>query len=153
MRIATTLLGQPTPSLDGPAMCSLPWPFIKKSTTRGSVLLWFSPFAPQGMPETWRELQQRYQAIGVRADDPWDVELPRDVKLPAYDPLAGRLTLLNTASSAERAAHAVWRERREEYFQEMFPRSDDRLIVGNGHDPLQTLIAWFHRHRHGGARV
>ncbi len=153
MRIASMLLDQPAPPLDGPATCSLPWPFIKKSATRGSVLLWLGSFAPQGMPELWRELQQRYQAVGVRADDPWDAELPRNAKFSAYDPLAGRLTLLNTASSAERAAHAAWRERREEYFLEMFPRSDDRMIVSNAQDPLQSLIAWFHRHRHGSARA
>lgn len=152
-RIATMLLGQPAPALDGPATCSIPWPFIKKSASRGSVLLWFGPFIPQGMPELWRELQQRYQAVGVRADDPWDLELPRNAKLSAYDPLAGRLTLLNTVSSAERAAHAAWRERREAHFLEMFPRVEDRLIVGNAEDPLQSLIAWFHRHRHGGARA
>lgn len=153
MRIAATLLEQPAPSLEGPVACPLPWPFVKKSTTRGSVLLWFGPFAPQGMPELWRELQQRYQAVGVRADDPWDLELPRNAKFSAYDPLAGRLTLLNTASSAERAAHAAWRERRDEYFQEMFPRRDDQLIVGNVEDPLDSLVAWFHRHRHGGGRA
>ena len=147
MRIAATLLAQPAPSLDGPATCTLPWPFVKKSASRGSVLLWFGPFAPRGMPELWRELQGRYQAVGVRADDPWDQELPRNAKFSAYDPLAGRLTLLNTASSAERAAHAAWRERRENYFLEMFPRSDDRMIVSNVDDPLQSLIAWFHRHR------
>ena len=152
MRIASMLLDQPAPSLDGPVACPLPWQFVKKSATRGSVLLWFGPFAPQGMPEQWRELQQRYQAVGVRADDPWDLELPRNAKFSAYDPLAGRLTLLNTASSAERAAHAAWRARREEYFEEMFPRNDDRLLVGNAEDPLQSLIAWFHRHRHGAAR-
>jgi uncharacterized protein (DUF58 family) len=153
MRIAARLLEQPAPSLEGPVACPLSWPLVKKSATRGSVLLWFGPFVPQAMPEMWRELQQRYQAVGVRADDPWDVELPPNAKVSAYDPLAGRLTLLNTASSAERAAHAVWRERRDEYFQEMFPRRDDRLIVRNPEDPLQSLIAWFQRHRHGGARA
>jgi uncharacterized protein (DUF58 family) len=153
MRIAAMLLGQPAPALDGPVQCSMPWPFIKKRASKGSVLLWFGPFAPAATPELWRELQRRHQAVGVRADDPWDVELPRDAKFSAYDPLAGRLTLLNTASSAERAAHAAWRERRESYFSHLFPRLDDRLIVRNTDDPLQSLVAWFHRHRHGGAHA
>lgn len=152
MRIAQMLLDQPAPALDGPAKCLLPWPFIKKSSTRGSVLLWFGPFVPAGMPELWRELQQRHQAVGVRADDPWDVELPRNAKLSAYDPLAGRLTLLNTSSAAERAAHASWRERREAHFAELFPRLDDRLLVHNTDDPLQDLVAWFHRNGRGHAR-
>jgi len=60
--------------------------------------------------------------------------------------------LLNTASSAERAAHAAWRTRREDYFEEMLPRNEDRLLVGNAEEPLQSLSAWFHRHRHGAAR-
>lgn len=147
MRIAATLLDQPAPALDGPPQCALPWPFIKKSASRGSVLLWLGAFAPAGTPELWRELQQRYHVVGVRADDPWDVELPKGAKFSAYDPVAGRLTLLNTSSSAERAAHADWRERRETYFSEMFPRKDDRMLVNNHEDPLQNLIAWFHRHR------
>lgn len=149
MRTAAMLLGQQPPALDGPVACDLPWHFIKKSSSRGSVLLWFGPFAPAGMPDLWRELQQRHQAVGVRADDPWDEELPRGAKFPAYDPISGRLTLLNTSSAAERAAHAQWRERRESYFAELFPRLDDRMIVPNTADPLDTLIAWFHRHRHG----
>ncbi len=153
MRIASMLLEQPAPALDGPAHCPLSWQFVKKSTSRGSVLLWLGAFAPAGLPDLWRELQQRHQAVGVRADDPWDSELPRAAKLTAYDPLAGRLTLLNTSSAAERAAHAAWRQRREAYFAELFPRLDDRLIVRNSEDPLQSLIAWFHRHRHGGAHA
>jgi uncharacterized protein (DUF58 family) len=147
LRIAATLLNQQAPALDGPAKCSLPWPFIKKTSTRGSVLLWFGPFVPTGVPELWRELQQRHQAVGVRADDPWDIELPRDAKFSAYDPLAGRLTPIDTSSAAERTAHANWCERREAHFTELFPRLDDRLIVRNTADPLQSLIAWFHRHR------
>jgi uncharacterized protein (DUF58 family) len=153
MRIAATLLGQQPPALDGAATCSLPWPFIKKSSSRGGVLLWFGPFAPAGTPDLWRELQQRHQAVGVRADDPWDVELPGDAKFSAYDPLAGRLTLINTSSAPERAAHATWRERRDAHFSGLFPRLDDQLIVHNTADPLQSLIAWFHRHRHGGAHA
>jgi uncharacterized protein (DUF58 family) len=153
MRIAAMLLEQPPPPLDGPAHCSLSWQFVKKSTSRGSVLLWLGAFAPAGLPELWRELQQRHQAIGVRADDPWDTELPRGAKFSAYDPLAGRLTLLNTSSAAERSAHASWRQRREAYFAELFPRLDDRLIVRNSDDPLQSLTAWFHRHRHGATHV
>jgi uncharacterized protein (DUF58 family) len=153
LRTAAMLLGQPPPALDGPVTCMLPWQFIKKNTSRGSVLLWLGPFAPAGTPDLWRELQQRHQAVGVRADDPWDVELPHHARFPAYDPIAGRLTLLNTSSASERTAHARWRERREAYFTELFPRPDDRLLVPNTADPLQSLIAWFHRHRHGGVHV
>ncbi len=151
-RIAATLLGQPAPSLDGPATC----PFPGRSSRRARR----AAACCSGSVHSRRKQCRRCGAssssdiklVGVRADDPWDLELPRNAKFSAYDPLAGRLTLLNTASSAERAAHAAWRERREEYFAEMFPRRDDRMIVGNVEDPLQSLIAWFHRHRHGGAR-
>jgi len=154
LRVASLLLRQHAPPLDGPSTCELPWRFMRKFAPRGSVLLWLGPFAPAGMPDTWRELQQRYQAVGVRADDPWDSELPEGAQFAAYDPLAGRLTTINTSSSAERAAHARWREQREAYFAELFPRLDDRLTVRNTEDPLQTLITWFHRHhRQGVARA
>jgi len=150
LRVASLLLGQEAPPLDGPANCSLPWAIVRKVASRGSVLLWLGPFAPAEMPEAWRELQQRYQAVGVRADDAWDRELPDSAQFAAYDPLAGRLTTIDTSSSAERAAHARWRERREAHFTHLFPRLDDRLTVRNTEDPLQALVAWFHRHRQHG---
>jgi uncharacterized protein (DUF58 family) len=153
LRVASLLLGQEPPPFEGRCNCPVTWQFMRNVAPRGTVLLWLGPFAPAAMPEGWRELQQRYQTVGVRADDAWDVELPKSGEFAAYDPLAGRLTTINTASAAEREAHARWRERREAHFTELFPHLDDRLKVRNTEDPLQALIAWFHRHRQNGARA
>lgn len=146
LRVAARLLQQEPPALDGPANCHVQWSFVRRVASRGSVLLWFGAFVPAELPDCWRELQQRYQTVGVRADDPWDVQLPAGAHLTAYDPISGYLTNLNTSSSAERAAHARWRERRDAYFEDLFPRLDERLIVWNTEDPLQALIGYFHRH-------
>jgi uncharacterized protein (DUF58 family) len=156
LRVAAMLLAQEAPPLDGPSACELPWRFMRKFAPRGSVLLWLGPFAPAPLPDAWRELQQRYQIVGVRADDAWDAELPPAAEFAAYDPLSGRLTTLNTSSAAERAAHGRWRARREAYFEDLFPRLDDRLNVRNADDPLQALIGYFHCHGHrhrSGARA
>jgi len=153
LRVAALLLAQEAPALDGPSDCIVQWRMMRKLASRGSVMLWLGPFAPAETPDAWRELQQRYQAVGIRADDPWDLELPEGAEFAAYDPMAGRLITLNTSSSAERAAHARWREKREAHFAHLFPRLDDRLAVGNTEDPLQALIAYFHRHRHSSARA
>jgi hypothetical protein len=99
------------------------------------------------MPAAWRELQQRYQTVGIRADDQWDEELPHSAEFPAYDPVSGSLTTIDTSSPAERMAHAKWRERREAHFNNLFPRLEDRLTVGNSEDPLEAVISYFHRHR------
>jgi uncharacterized protein (DUF58 family) len=147
LRIASRLLAQEAPTLEGASDCDLPWRFMRKAASKGSVLLWFGGFSPVEMPEPWRELQQRYQTVGVRADDPWDSELPADAQFAAYDPIAGHLTAIDTSSAAERAAHARWRERREAHFAQLFPRHEDRLIVRNMDDPLQALVGFFHRHR------
>ena len=145
LRLASRLLSQAPPPLDGPATCAIPWNFTRRIATRGSVLVWLGPFLPAPLPEAWRELQQRYQAVGVRADDVWDEELPADRQFAAYDPLSGRLTTLNTASGAERSAHRRWRGEREGHFTRLFPRLSDRLKVGNEQDPLDALVAYFHR--------
>lgn len=153
MRTASRLLNQPPPPLDGPSQCQLPWQFMRRIASKGSVLLWLGAFTPTGQPEGWRALQQRYQTVGVRADDAWDLQLPERAQFTVYDPLAARMISLNTASAAERAAHAQWRERREAYFSDLFPQIDDRLPVGNADDTLQTLVGYFHRHRHHGVRA
>jgi uncharacterized protein (DUF58 family) len=150
LRVASLLLGQEPPPLDGPSVCPLQWRSLRKLASRGSVLLWLGPFAPADMPEAWRELQQRYQTVGIRADDAWDCELPADARFAAFDPLAGRLTTIDTSSPAERAAHRRWRGRREAHFARLFPRPEDKLTVRNTDDPLQSLVAYFHRHRHSG---
>lgn len=146
LRLVAQLLGQEPPPLDGPAVCTLPWTLVRKAAARGSVLLWLGPFAQSPMPEPWQELQQRYQTVGVRADDPWDTELPAAGRLSAYDPLAGRLVSINTSSASERAAHARWRERRDAHFARLFPRFDERLTICGTDDPLQELITYFRRH-------
>jgi uncharacterized protein (DUF58 family) len=151
LRVASLLLGQEPPPLDGPSVCPVQWRLMRKIASRGSVLLWLGPFAPAAMPEAWRELQQRYQTVGIRADDPWDSELPEDAQFAAYDPLAGRLTTIDTSSPSERAAHRRWRGQREAHFAHLFPRIDDRLKIRNTDDPLQALVTYFHRHRHAGA--
>jgi uncharacterized protein (DUF58 family) len=151
LRLASTLFAQEPPPLDGSSACPVEWRMMRKIASRGSVLLWLGPFAPAPMPEAWRQLQQRYQAVGIRADDPWDTELPEDAQFAAYDPLAGRLTTIDTSAPAERAAHRRWRGAREAHFAHLFPRLDDRLKLSNTEDPLQALVAYFHRHRRGGA--
>jgi len=81
----------------------------------------------------------------VRADDAWDEELPADTRFAAYDPLSGRVTTIDSTSVAERAAHHRWRGEREAHFAHLFPRLSDRMKVGNEEDPLNALVAYFHR--------
>jgi uncharacterized protein (DUF58 family) len=152
LRLASRLLEQPAPSLEGPAPCELRWPLLRRLGASGSVLVWFGPFSPNpgARPLLWQELQRRYRTVGVRADDPWDTELPRGFRLSAYDPLAGRLTTIDTSSSAQRRAHALWSEQRSEYFRKLFPRPEDQLRVGVLEDPLQALAIYFRRVSLGG---
>ncbi|HEY2402695.1 MAG TPA: DUF58 domain-containing protein [Steroidobacteraceae bacterium] len=149
MRVTSQLLSQSAPPLDGPPQCQIPWRMLRKVASRGSVLLWLGPFMPAPLPEGWRELQRRYQTVGVRADDQWDVELPEDARFAAYDPIAGRLTTIDTSAPAQRSAHRRWRGEREAHFTHLFARHDERLKILNTEDPLQALVAYFHRHRRG----
>ena len=153
LRLAARLLEQPAPPLDGGPVQPLPWQRMRGAGAKGSVLLWFGAFVPAETPESWRGLQQRYRTVGVRADDPWDAQLPQMGTLTAYDPLAGRLTTVNTSAPAEQAAHRRWRESRENWIAHLFPHSTDRLLVRNADDPLDALAAFFHRNRHQAARA
>lgn len=153
LRLAARLLEQPLPALDGGPVRPLPWERMRRAASKGSALLWFGAFVPSDTPESWRGLQQRYRTVGVRADDPWDLKLPEMGTLTAYDPLAGRLTSVNTSAAAEQAAHRRWRESRENWIAHLFPQVNDRLLVRNTDDPLDSLAAFFHRNRYAGARA
>jgi len=151
LRLAARLLEQPLPPLDGGPVGALPWQRLRDAASKGSVMSWLGAFVPGDTPESWRALQQRYRTIGIRADDPWDLSLPRIGKLTAYDPLAGRLTTLNTSSPAEQQAHQRWRTHRDHWFAHLFPQVNDRLQVSTDGDPLDRLAAFFHRNRHSAA--
>jgi hypothetical protein len=145
VRVVSRLLAQPAPALDGVSDCTIPWSLVRNVAAQRSVLPWLGPFLPAALPPGWRDLQQRYQVVGVRADDAWDVQLPADTRFAAYDPLSGRITTIDTTSVAERAAHRRWRGEREGHFTHLFPRLSDRMKVGNEEDPLSALVAYFHR--------
>jgi len=144
-RVVSRLISQPAPVLDGPSNCAVPWNFVRKVAAQRTVLLWLGSFLPAALPPGWRDLQQRYQVVGVRADDAWDQALPADTRFAAYDPLSKKLTTIDSTSVAERAAHRRWREEREAHLTHLFPHSSDRMKIGNDEDPLNALVGYFRR--------
>src|SRR4051812_31016688 len=112
LHLAAELLGQPTPSLStvSPQLSTdfIPWRLLARAAPRHSIMIWLGDFPPRIEPEGWGVLSRRYQTMGFRVDDPWERELPHDRTLTTYDPVAGRLVMLNGMSSAQRAAHAAW---------------------------------------------
>ncbi len=119
---------------------------------RHSILLWLGDFPPQEPPEGWSVLTRRYQTMGFRVDDPWELELPDTRVLTAYDPVAGRLVNLNAASPAQRAAHAEWAARRQDTFRTLFPDPLSRLTVRTDEERLEALVRFFHARMAAGNR-
>lgn len=145
LHTASLLLSQAPPPLDGPAEVEIPWRLALRSAPRHSVLVWLGPFTPAPEPEEWRALVRRYQAVGFRADDPWDEQLPPHARLPVYDPVAGYVTELNPASAASRAAHARWAVARDEHFATLFPEERERQAVRNDAPVFDAVVDFFHR--------
>lgn len=142
---ASLLLGQPAPALDHGGAVEMPWRFVLRAAPRHSVLLWLGAFPPGGEPEGWHVLRRRYQAMGFRADDPWDRELPAGQRMSVFDPLAGRITTLSTNSGAQRAAHAEWRQARDAQFANLFPNPLDRLALRTDEPVFDAMVGFFHR--------
>ena len=83
VRTAATLLGQPMPKLEDGAEVDVDWKLFFHAFPRHSVVLWFGDFPPRMPGVGWAALKKRYEMIGVRVDDPWDLELPSAGILPA----------------------------------------------------------------------
>lgn len=143
MHLASRLLGRPEPSIDGPAAVQIPWQHIAHAAPRHSILLWLGDFAPGPQPEGWAVIRRRYNVFTFRIDDPWDRELPRASSFGAYDPVDGRIVVLDPRSRAQREQHAGWRERREAAFRELQPDPLSRLVVSTGDDMLESIVAFF----------
>ncbi len=147
LHAAATLLGQPAPAATDKAP-SMPWRFLARAAPKHSVLLWLGDFPPRPEPDGWTVLQRRYQTMGFRVDDPWDRELPTGEAFAAYDPTSSRLVTLE-GNAAERAAHGLWREQREDAWRTLFPAPLSRLVVGTGENRLDALVKFFHARMRG----
>lgn len=154
LHAAAQLLGQTPPSLEasGQAGNFVPWRLLAKAAPRHSILIWLGDFPPRVEPEGWSVLSRRYQTMGFRVDDPWELALPQDRILTAYDPVAGRLVNLNGTSSVQRAAHAEWVQSREAAFRGLFPNVLSRLTVRTDEERLEALVRFFHARMHAGRR-
>lgn len=152
LHTASLLLGQSAPDMAQGTSVEVPWRYVLRAAPRHSVLLWLGPFAGGDEPEGWRVLRRRYQAMGFRADDPWDRELPADAMFSAYDPMSGRIARINTGSMAQRRAHAEWRNARDTHFQQLFPNPADRLAVATTDSVFDEMVRFFHQRMPGAAR-
>lgn len=178
LHLAAQLLGRPAPALDGsgvrnaergmpevgaanagtePSALSalpgaIPWRMLAHVAPRHSILIWLGDFPPRIEPDGWSVLTRRYQAMGFRVDDPWDREFPSAGTFTAYDPVSGQLVNVNSASAAQRAAHAAWVDTRETAFRALFPNRLSRLVVGTDEDRLDALVRFFHARMAAGAR-
>ena len=142
LHAAASLLGRPAPE-PTEGLPNLPWRFLARAAPKHSVLLWLSDFPPRTEPDGWAVLQRRYQTMGFRVDDPWERALPSQEAFAAYDPTSGRLVTLE-GSAAERAAHAAWREERDDSWRRLFPAPLSRLVVGTDENRLDALVRFFH---------
>jgi uncharacterized protein (DUF58 family) len=142
LHAAASLLARPEPPVSNRPP-DIPWRFLARAAPKHSVLIWLSDFPPRPMPEGWPVLQRRYQTMGFRLDDPWDRELPAREAFAAYDPTAGRLVTLD-GSAGERAAHATWRQNREEAWLALFPDPLSRMVVTTEQNRLDALVRFFH---------
>lgn len=150
LHAAASLMGRPPPPLAQGGAPEIPWRLIARAAPKHSILIWLGDFPPRPAPEGWSLLRRRYQTMGFRIDDPWERALPAEEPFAAYDPAAGRLVTLENAA-AERAAHAAWRERREEAWRTLFPDPLSRLVAGTDQSRLDALVAFFQaRMRAGG---
>jgi uncharacterized protein (DUF58 family) len=153
LHAAATLLSQPAPEVStfnpqlATAAGAIPWRLLSRATPKHTILVWLGDFPAQPPPDGWSILQRRYQTMGFRVDDPWERALPAGETFAAYDPLAGRLVMLD-GSAAQRAAHAQWRAGREAAWSALFPDPRSRLVVTTEEDRLDALVKFFHARMH-----
>jgi hypothetical protein len=87
--------------------------------------------------------------IGVRVDDPWDLELPSAGILPAVDPETGEVLAFDTGTFESQSRHDAWKQEREKAWDEWFPSPLQRITVSTEGDLLDPIVAFFKRRMKG----
>ncbi len=145
LQACSRLLSLPTPSLQAQGDFRAPWSLLSKAVPKHSILVWLGDYDSLALPPDWSKLQQRFQTLGFRADDPWDRALPEQTGLSLFDPLSGRVVPLDN-TTAQREAHAQWRAQRDALFAAQFPDRLSRLAVDTRENRLDALVRFF-QHR------
>ncbi|MDQ8203077.1 DUF58 domain-containing protein [Pelagicoccus sp. SDUM812003] len=153
MNTAANLMGHPAPPALGEQQAQIPWRYLTKAAPRHSIFIWLGDFPARPAPEAWPVLRRRYQPVGFRISDPWEMQLPKTGRQPVYDPVSGELFTLNGGSASQRAAHADWKEARDQGFQALFPQKSDRLTLVAGHDAIEAVTEFFHQRMKRFARL
>jgi len=149
VRTAATLLGQPIPKLEDGAEVSLEWKLFFHAFPKHSIVLWLGDFPPRPVGPGWAALRKRYEMIGVRVDDPWDIQLPTLGILPAVDPESGEVLAFDMGTKESQQRHAQWVAEREAAWQEWFPSPLQRMTAGTDGDLLDPLVTFFRRRMQG----
>lgn len=145
MHTAANLLGHPAPPILEDQEAKIPWRYVLKAAPRHSIFVWLGDFSGKAQPDVWPVLRRRYQPVGFRICDPWELELPKTGSQPVYDPVSGELYTLNGGSSSQRSAHKTWREERDAGFTALFSKKEDRLDLTAGDDCLTAVTEFFHQ--------
>jgi len=149
VRTAATLLAQPIPKFeDGPEV-SLEWKLFFHAFPKHSIVLWLGDFPPRPVGPGWAALRKRYEMIGVRVDDPWDIQLPSLGILPVVDPESGEVLAFDMGTKESQQRHARWVAEREVAWQEWFPSPLQRMTAGTDGDLLDPLVNFFRRRMQG----
>lgn len=153
MHTAANLLGHPAPPILDQQEAKVPWRYVLKAAPRHSIFIWLGDFAGGAQPSVWPVLRRRYQPVGFRISDPWELDLPKTGSQPVYDPTSGELYTLNGGSTAQRSAHKTWKDQRDASFESLFPKEGDRLSLTAGDDALTAVTDFFHQRMKRFARV
>jgi len=149
VRTAATLLAQPIPKLEDGPEASVEWKLFFHAFPKHSIVLWLGDFPPRPVGPGWAALRKRYEMIGVRVDDPWDIQLPSLGILPVVDPESGEVLAFDMGTKESQQRHARWVAEREAAWQEWFPSPLQRMTVGTDGDLLDPLVTFFRRRMQG----
>ncbi len=126
-------------------------PLVRHPLPRAATVVWLGEVPSVMPPAEWVAFRRRHQVIGIRVEDEWERTGPSGSGLVAYDPTIHDLVRLD-GSTAGRAAHARWREAREQRWSAWWPDPASRLVVDAHADPLDALVGFLRSRSPAGRR-
>jgi uncharacterized protein (DUF58 family) len=123
--------------------------YFQNLSKKRSICFVISDFLTKGYEEPLRVTKRKHDVIGIRIQDPAELQLPEIGLLHAVDAETGETRWIDTSSFSVQQQFYAWRQDMEQYYRNAFLKSGADVLDIKTTDSYESAIHHFFQKRSG----